>query len=73
MPRNITQEIYKNHRFINSKRQPKSLKRILCSSTFEEKNYTDKNARTYAVAPASISEKVQVTISKDVILRLMPT
>ena len=25
------------------------------------------------VAPASISEKVQVTISKDVILRLMPT
>ena len=34
-----TKEIYKNHRFINSKRQPKSLKRILCSSTFEEKNY----------------------------------
>ena len=54
-----TKEIYKNFSFVIYIRG-----KIL---------YCEKNARTCVVAPASISEKVQVTISKDVILRLMPT
>ena len=50
-----SKDIYKNYRFINSKRQPQSLKK---NTTLEENNHTVKNSRTYVVAPASISKKV---------------
>ena len=35
-----TKSIYESCRFINSKRQSKNLKRILCSSQFEDPNYS---------------------------------